>query len=98
MISVRLFLLVESKEELIRRVFPNIVQNFKNQNWLSKRAILAAKNKDVDDLNATIQNFIPEQMFSFKSVDTVMNQDEVVNHSTEFLDSLESGISHHYVA
>ncbi|XP_044592065.1 uncharacterized protein LOC123270186 [Cotesia glomerata] len=47
-------LLTESKEELIQRVFPDVAQQFKNHNWLSERAILAAKNKDVDDLNATI--------------------------------------------
>lgn len=81
--------LTESKEELIRRVFPNIVQNFKNHNWLSERAILAAKNKDVDDHSATIQNFIPGKLFYFKSVDTVINQDEVVNYPTEFLNSME---------
>lgn len=81
--------LTESKEELIQRVFQNVVQQFKNHNWLSERAILAAKNKDVDDLNAAIQNFIPGQLFSFKSVDTVINQDEIVNYPTEFLNSLE---------
>lgn len=48
-----------------------------------------AKNKDVDDLNATIQNFLPGQLFSLKSVDTLINQDDVVNYPTEFLNSLE---------
>jgi hypothetical protein len=79
----------DSKEELIQRVFPDIAQQFKSHNWLSKQAILAAKNKDVDHLNATIQNFLPGQLFSFKSVDTVINQDDVVNYPTEFLNSLE---------
>lgn len=82
-------LLTESKEELIQRVLPDVAQQFKNHNWLSKRAILAAKNEDVDDLNAIIQNFIPGQLFSFKSVDTVINQDDFVNYPTEFLNSLE---------
>ncbi|XP_055922787.1 uncharacterized protein LOC129953570 [Eupeodes corollae] len=41
------------------------------------------------DLNTTIQNFLPGQLVSFKSVDTVMNQDGVVNYPTEFLNSLE---------
>ncbi|KAK9872125.1 hypothetical protein WA026_016177 [Henosepilachna vigintioctopunctata] len=79
----------DSKEELIQRVFPDIAQKFNNHNWLGERAILAAKNKDVEDLNATIQNFLPGQLVSFKSVDTVMNQDDVVNYPTEFLNSLE---------
>ncbi|XP_017476411.1 PREDICTED: ATP-dependent DNA helicase pif1-like [Rhagoletis zephyria] len=81
--------ITHSKEELIQRVFPDIAHQFNNRNWLGERAILAAKNKDVDDLNATIQNFLPGQLVSFKSVDTVINQDDVVNYPTEFLNSLE---------
>ena len=40
---------IMSKEELISKVFSNIDENCKNPAWLSKQAILAAKNKDVDD-------------------------------------------------
>ncbi|XP_037926227.1 uncharacterized protein LOC119661104 [Hermetia illucens] len=79
--------ITDSKEELIQHVFPDIAQKFNNDNWLGERAILAAKNKDVEDLNATIQNFLPGQLVSFKSVDTVMNQDDVINYLTEFLNS-----------
>ena len=81
--------ITDSKVELIQRVFPDIAQKFNNHNWLGERAILAAKNKDVEDLNATIQNYLPGQLVSFKSVDTVMNQDDVINYPTEFLNSLE---------
>ncbi|XP_053968806.1 uncharacterized protein LOC128870231 [Anastrepha ludens] len=77
--------ITDSKVELIQRVFPAIAQKFNNHNWLCERAILAAKNKDAEDLNATIQNFLPGQLVSFKSVDTVMNQDDVINYPTEFL-------------
>ncbi|XP_037959314.1 uncharacterized protein LOC119688719 [Teleopsis dalmanni] len=45
---------VSSKDELINEVFPNIIANHKNKKWLSERAILAAKNKDVNDLNFVI--------------------------------------------
>lgn len=44
--------IVESKETLIESVFPNIVQQFRNRDWLSVRAILAPTNKDVNELNA----------------------------------------------
>lgn len=81
--------LTESKDDLIKSVFSNIAHQYKNHTWLSERAILAAKNKDVNDLNVTIQNVIAGQLVSYKSVDTVMNQDDVVNYPTEFLNSLE---------
>ncbi|GBP49807.1 hypothetical protein EVAR_83756_1 [Eumeta japonica] len=72
---------VSSKNELIENVFPNMIANHKNKEWPSERAILAAKNKDVDDLNFASQNVI---VHSFKSVDCVTNEDEATNYLTEF--------------
>ncbi|KAF2890198.1 hypothetical protein ILUMI_15975 [Ignelater luminosus] len=80
---------VSSKDELINKVFTNIITNYKNNEWLSERAILAAKNKDVDDLNHIIQNEIIGTMHSFKSIDCVTNEDEVSNYPIEFLNSLD---------
>jgi hypothetical protein len=62
---------VSTKDELIKKVFQNIIANHKNHNWLSERAILAAKNKDVDHLNFIIQNQIVGPLHSFKSIDCV---------------------------
>ncbi|XP_060882157.1 uncharacterized protein LOC132953840 [Metopolophium dirhodum] len=47
-----------SKKELITKVFPNIDVNYNNLDWMSEQAILAARNKDVDSLNFTIQSKI----------------------------------------
>ncbi|XP_055944378.1 uncharacterized protein LOC129975340 [Argiope bruennichi] len=80
---------VASKAELINKVFPNIIYNHKNYKWFSERAILAAKNKDVDDLNFVIQNQIVVTLHSFKSIDCVTNEDEVANYPSEFLNSLD---------
>ncbi|XP_072380855.1 ATP-dependent DNA helicase pif1-like [Diabrotica undecimpunctata] len=80
---------VSSKDELINNVFPNIISNYKNNEWSSERAILAAKNKDVDDLNYIIQNKIIGTMHSFKSIDCVTNEDEATNYPIEFLNSLD---------
>ncbi|XP_054091375.1 uncharacterized protein LOC128923026 [Zeugodacus cucurbitae] len=80
---------VSSKDELINNVFPNIISNYKNNEWLSERAILAAKNKDVDDLNYIIQNKIIGTMHSFKSIDCVTNEAEATNYPIEFLNSLD---------
>ena len=46
--------LVTFKNELVEKVFPNILTNYKNNKWLSERAILAAKNKDVHEINNII--------------------------------------------
>lgn len=78
-----------TKDELITNVYPNIGQNYRNYDWLSARAILAAKNIDVNDLNWTIQNQIPGELRSYKSIDRVENEDEVVNYPVEFLNSLD---------
>ncbi|XP_069968842.1 uncharacterized protein [Bactrocera oleae] len=80
---------VSSKDELINNVFPEIISNYKNNEWLSERAILAAKNKDVDDLNYIIQNKIIGTMHTFKSIDRVTNEDEATNYPIEFLNSLD---------
>ncbi|KAJ8871617.1 hypothetical protein PR048_027944 [Dryococelus australis] len=74
-------------DELIHKVSPNIAQNYKSHLWLSERAILAAKNNDA--INFSIQNEIPGEATTYKSIDTVMNRDEVVNYQTEFLNSLD---------
>ncbi|CAG9840664.1 unnamed protein product [Diabrotica balteata] len=80
---------VSLKDELINNVFPNIISNYKNNEWVSERAILAAKNKDVDGLNYIIQNKIIGTMHSFKSIDCVTNEDEATNYPIEFLNSLD---------
>lgn len=88
-----------SKKELVQSVFPSIVENYKNHTWLSERAILAGKNKDVAEINASILEEIDGQFFAYKSVDTIINEDDVVNYPTEFLNSLDlPGLAPHYLA
>ncbi|GFY31477.1 ATP-dependent DNA helicase [Trichonephila clavipes] len=79
----------ESIDELMQKVFPKHCTKLQNHQWLSTRAILAAKNIDVNTINFTIQNGIPSETTTYKSIDTVENQDEVVNYPTEFLNSLD---------
>ncbi|XP_069171785.1 uncharacterized protein [Procambarus clarkii] len=81
--------LVTSKEELAEKVFPNIQINYKNHDWLSERAVLAAKNKDFCELNNIIQSNIKSEAVTYKSVDTVVEADEAVNYPTVFLNSLD---------
>ncbi|KAJ8892298.1 hypothetical protein PR048_004878 [Dryococelus australis] len=49
----------------------------------------AAKNNDVSVINFSIQNEIPGEAKTYKFIDTVMNQDEVVIYPNKFLNSLD---------
>lgn len=42
--------LVSSAEELIERVYPNLVENYRVHSWIIERAILAPKNITVNDI------------------------------------------------
>lgn len=49
--SSNLYNIVNSKEELVHKVFQSIETNDKNHAYLSERAILVTKNVDVHDMN-----------------------------------------------
>jgi len=80
---------VESIDTLKTSVFPNIELHFKDHKWLCERAILAPKNSSVNVINLQIQQELPGDATSYKSIDTVVDVDEVVQYPTEFLNSLE---------
>ncbi|XP_055910673.1 uncharacterized protein LOC129945038 [Eupeodes corollae] len=82
-------LLTQSKDELIHNVFLDASQMYRYHDFLSERAILAAKNIDVNELNFKIQEQITGEPRIYKSVDSATNQDDVVNHPREFLNSLD---------
>jgi ATP-dependent DNA helicase PIF1 len=81
--------LSQTESELRNRVFPNIVQQYKNHGWLCERAILAPRNDIVNVINNNIQALIPGGKQVYQSIDTMVEEDESVNYPTEFLNSLE---------
>ncbi|GFV68058.1 ATP-dependent DNA helicase [Trichonephila clavipes] len=81
---------VNSPDELLSKVFPNIQQNFKDQDKLPHRAILASRNDVVEKLNVTIQKQLPGQEYAYKSIDCTLNDDEAVQYPIEFLNSIQS--------
>ena len=88
--------LVTSKNELVEKVFPKILNNYKNNKWLSERTILAPKNKDVHEINNIVLTKIRDQAVLYKSVDTVLEPNEAVNYPSEFLNSVDlSGFPPH---
>jgi hypothetical protein len=81
--------IIDSQDALIDEIFPNVYRQYTNHEWLAKRAIIAAKNVDINELNLKIQHLLPEDLMSYKSIDTVCDTTEAVNYSTEFLNSLD---------
>jgi hypothetical protein len=85
-----------TQEELLQHVFPDITANYKRQNWLSVRAILAPRNDIVRELNHTLLQSLPGQTITYKSIDTVPDIDNIVNYPVEFLNSvIPSGMPPH---
>lgn len=82
-------------QDVVNNVFPNLTSNYTNPDWLCERAILAPNNDDVNKLNEHIQRKLPQQPVKYKSIDSVMNEEQV-NYPTEFLNSMEpSGMPPH---
>ena len=81
--------IVDSMETLKTKVFPDIRRYYNNHKWLRERAILAPKNNTVNSINLQIQQQLPGQEVSYKSIDTVVDIDHAVQYPTEFLNSLE---------
>ena len=77
--------LVTSKNELIEKVFPNILKNYKNNKWLNERAILAPKNIDVHEINNIVLTKIRDQAVLYKSIDTVLEPNEAVKYACLFV-------------
>jgi ATP-dependent DNA helicase PIF1 len=78
-----------SKDALIDQIFPNVHRKNTNHEWLAERAILAAKNVHLNELNLKVQYLLPGDLVSCKSIDTVCDGTEAVNYPTEFLNSLD---------
>jgi hypothetical protein len=81
--------IIDSQDALLDQLFPNVHRQYTNHKWLAEKAILAAKNVNVNELNLKIQHLLPGDLFSYKSIDIVCDAIEAVNYSTEFLNSLD---------
>ena len=60
-------------DELINWVYPNISEGYTNGSCWSSRAILMAKNDDVNIVNSLIMSKFPGDVYHCLSADTVEN-------------------------
>ncbi|KAL7079773.1 hypothetical protein ACQ4LE_001173 [Meloidogyne hapla] len=81
-------------EDLIEPIFGDIIDS-KNYNELSKRAILAPLNIDVDFINEQVLNLVEGDEKIFKSVDNAENENGS-DYAPEYLNTLySSGLPKH---
>ena len=82
-------------ESLISKVFPDLDNNYNNENinyidYIKNRAILTTRNEDVDDINTKILNIFPGEAQEFLSADSIEDKDSVHQnlYPIEFLNIL----------
>jgi ATP-dependent DNA helicase PIF1 len=81
---------------LISFVYPNILLNVSDRNWLAGRAILSPLNNAVDEINELCLNGIPGDLIVCNSADTTIQLDDATRFPTEYLNSISvNGIPPH---
>ncbi|XP_067939745.1 uncharacterized protein [Watersipora subatra] len=81
--------IVDTEDNLLPKVYPNIHENYLQHQWLKEKVILAPKNDTVDHINQLLLEKIPGTTTSFLSIDCVVEENDSVNYPTEFLNSLQ---------
>jgi len=59
--------------ELKSHIFPELANNYKDQNWLASRVILACKNDAVQEINSELLMSLPGIAKIYKSFDTFLD-------------------------
>ena len=60
-----------SIDELISKVYPDLLSNFRNMAWLSDRCILAPLNQTTRTINDTLVAQLPGESVEYRSLDSV---------------------------
>jgi hypothetical protein len=90
-----------AKEEIVQNIYPNLLQRYRERDFLEERAILCARNETVREINEHIMTQIQGEEVIYRSLDTVCktttSNSRVENMCpTEFLNNLKfPGIPDH---
>ena len=86
-------------DELVSKVYPDLLSNFRNMTWLSERCILAPLNETTRTINVTLVAQLPGESVEYRSLDSVLDESQAVHFPIEFLNSLEvSGFPSHVLS
>ena len=80
---------ITSLNDLIDAVYPNLLENMHDLNWLKDRAILAAKNTTVTKINKILIDRTAGQGRVYRSFDSPTDPENFVSFPPEVLNSLE---------
>ena len=95
-IKVPCALLVKSLQHLVGKVFPDMQSGCGDKYSVANRAILTPKNESVDRINKYIMSLFPGNGVTYKSADTIVEDELSQAYPTEFLNSLTlSGLPPH---
>jgi len=71
-------------DELVSRVYPDLLSNYTNITWLSEHYILAPLSKTTCTINATLVEQLSGECVQYKSLDSVPDESQAVEFPTEF--------------
>ena len=88
-IPASLGLVVKTLSDLTARIYPDIADiKLKSIDWLCDRAILTPKNDKAAAIKDILLKSFEGAEIEYRSVDSVVQTDDVVNHPIEFINTL----------
>ena len=85
----------QNVDSLIDTIFPNIRTSFSHSNYFMDRAILCCKNKSVNQINSKILSYIPSELITYTSHDSVEDDPQGL-YLPEYINSINiSGFPPH---
>ena len=86
----------ESREEVMNCIYAALNNHFGVKQYLASRLILAADNAIVNETNIDLVQRLRGELHTFKSIDTVDDDDHRLEYPVEFLNLLNpSGLAEH---
>ena len=88
MVKVPQEYLVDSTDELIDKVFPQLENGYMDKYFISHGAILTPLNDSVDKINELIMAKFPGEAKTYLSADSIANEDMANTYPIDFLNHL----------
>ena len=70
---------ITSNNFIVDATYPNLLQNYSNEDFLQKRVVLASTKDVVDKINDYVLSLIPSEEKRYCSADSVDKSDELLN-------------------